>query len=429
MRKRAYYVVFTTLCTLFFGWMIIDLMAPSSTALGATTIIVTTTADEYNLDNGLCSLREAVVAANTNTAFGGCPAGSGMDTIYIPAGVYTLTIAGADEDEAATGDLDLREDVVISGEGVGTTIIQGNNLDRVFHIIPFITLPPTTVDVRMDNLTIAGGYAINVGAGGGGVLLEGQYNSLDIRECEIRDNQTPSAVGGGLDNRLGNLVVTNCSIVDNLAERGGGIYTDGTTEINQSLIYGNHGNVDGGGLDNGGSGETTLVNVTIAGNTSDTGSGLFNDSTLHIVNSTIVENTGIGDGVSSNGIIYFKNTIVALNGENGVVNCGGNGSFNSNGHNLENADTCNFTSPGDQPNTDPLFEMGGLKDHGGGTLTYALQSQSPAIDSGDNTDCATVDQRGFHRPVDGDDDGTPTCDIGAFEFFITYTVFMPVIIR
>ncbi len=429
MTKRPYHVVFPTLCTLFWGWVVVYLVEPSSAAPEAVTIEVTTTVDEYNLDNGLCSLREAVVAANTNAPFGGCPAGSGTDVIYIPAGVYTLTIAGAGENEAATGDLDLREDVVISGEGVGVTIIQGNNLDRVFHIVPVITLPPTTVDVQMDNLTIAGGYTQNIGAGGGGILLEGSSNSLNIRECEIRNNRTPSGVGGGLDNWLGTMVVTNCSIVGNLAEKGGGVYTDGMTEIYQTLIYGNVGDVDGGGLDNGGSGEATLVNVTIAGNTSNTGSGLFNDSVLNIVNSTIVENSGTGDGVSSNGVIYFTNTIVALNGENGVVNCGGNGTFNSNGYNLENADSCNFAGAGDQPNTDPLFDSEGLKDNGGPTQTYALQPQSPAVDAGDNTACPPVDQRGFHRPADGDEDGTLTCDIGAYEVSIMYTVFLPVVFR
>jgi len=51
----------------------------------ASTINVTTTLDEYR-SGSLCSLREAVQAANTNLAFGGCPAGSGpFDTINLLA--------------------------------------------------------------------------------------------------------------------------------------------------------------------------------------------------------------------------------------------------------------------------------------------------------------------------------------------------------
>ena len=75
----------------------------------AATIAVTTTVDELNTD-GDCSLREAVRAANTNLAVDACAAGQNAqtDTITVPAGTYTLTVAGNDND-AAGGDLDLRD--------------------------------------------------------------------------------------------------------------------------------------------------------------------------------------------------------------------------------------------------------------------------------------------------------------------------------
>ena len=39
---------------------------------------------------------EAITAANTNAAFGGCAAGSpGADTINLPAGTYTLALANS----------------------------------------------------------------------------------------------------------------------------------------------------------------------------------------------------------------------------------------------------------------------------------------------------------------------------------------------
>jgi hypothetical protein len=41
---------------------------------------------------GACTLVDAITAANTDTATGGCPAGSGADTILLPAGsTQTLT--------------------------------------------------------------------------------------------------------------------------------------------------------------------------------------------------------------------------------------------------------------------------------------------------------------------------------------------------
>src|SRR5687768_6181835 len=67
----------------------------------ATTIPVTTTVDELNAD-GDCSLREAVRAANTNLAVDDCDAGQNdqTDTITLPAGTYTLTLVGNDNDAA-----------------------------------------------------------------------------------------------------------------------------------------------------------------------------------------------------------------------------------------------------------------------------------------------------------------------------------------
>ena len=65
-----------------------------------------------------CSLREAITAAN---------AAAGADSITVLAGTYTLTIAnagGVNEDNNATGDLDINGDLIINGAAAGTTIIQ-----------------------------------------------------------------------------------------------------------------------------------------------------------------------------------------------------------------------------------------------------------------------------------------------------------------
>src|SRR4051794_8452232 len=83
-----------------------SLLAPQVYAAG---IGVNTTVDEFGTGAN-CSLREAIQAANTDAAFGGCSAGSGTDTINVPAGTYTLTIpngGSTNEDANATGDLDV----------------------------------------------------------------------------------------------------------------------------------------------------------------------------------------------------------------------------------------------------------------------------------------------------------------------------------
>src|SRR5262245_13636387 len=69
---------------------------------------VTTTAD--SLAPG--TLRSSIIAANATP---------GADIIRVPAGSYALTLTGAGEDAAASGDLDITEAVTIRGTGAGPT--------------------------------------------------------------------------------------------------------------------------------------------------------------------------------------------------------------------------------------------------------------------------------------------------------------------
>ncbi|HSD85741.1 MAG TPA: CSLREA domain-containing protein, partial [Anaerolineae bacterium] len=88
----------------------------------AATISVNTTTDELNSD-GDCSLREAIRAANLDQTVDACPAGNGADTINLPDGNYSLSIAGTAENAALTGDLDITEDLTLDGAGRANTTI------------------------------------------------------------------------------------------------------------------------------------------------------------------------------------------------------------------------------------------------------------------------------------------------------------------
>jgi hypothetical protein len=97
-----------------------------------------------------------------------------------------------------------------------------------------------------------------------------------------------------------------------------------------------------------------------------------------------------------------RNTLVAnhLRG-----NCAG--TITSQGHNLDDDNTCGFFATGDLSNLlDAL--VGPLDEHGGSTRTHALLMGSLAIDGGDPVTCLPTDQRGFGR--------AGTCDIGSYEF-------------
>ena len=97
---------------------------------------------------GHVSLRSAIMAADAR---------GGSNKIIVPAGTFTLTIAGAGEDNDATGDLDISGNVSIQGRGEGQTIIDGNNLDRVIQVLGGV--------VSITGVTIQHGRAVGEGGG------------------------------------------------------------------------------------------------------------------------------------------------------------------------------------------------------------------------------------------------------------------------
>ena len=110
---------------------------PDSAA--AVTFTVTRTDDQLDsspgdglcsaLNGGGCSLRAAVQEAN---------ALSGADGIYLPPGTYSLSLAGAGEDLAASGDLDIMSAIAILGTGWAVTSIEMQSFgDRIFDIQGF----------------------------------------------------------------------------------------------------------------------------------------------------------------------------------------------------------------------------------------------------------------------------------------------------
>lgn len=320
---------------------------------------------------GGCTLRAAIQEAN---------ALAGTDTIILPAGTYTLTIPGPPDILAATGDLDITADLTITGAGASSTIIDGNAIDRVVEI-----RPGATVDIA--GVTIQNGDAN--GHGGGSILVFGSM-----------------------------LTLVDSTITGSTASSGGGVYNtnSSTLTIIGSTISGNTAastGLGGGGILNGAGNTLTLVNSTVSGNNAtNDGGGIWNFGSATLTNVTVSDNGAgnAGGGVFNGSFATLKNTIVANSTSGG--NC--SGTITSGGHNLDSEDTCGFSSSGDLTNTDPL--LGFLADNGGPTQTHALLPSSPAIDAGDNTDCPATDQRGFTRPADGNDDGTATCDIGAYEF-------------
>jgi hypothetical protein len=300
--------------------------------------------------------------------------------------------------------------------------------------------------LKISNVTIEGNYADDRGGG----VDNNATGTVDIDNSTISGNITLQTGGGISNGGAGTVTVDDSMISFNAAgmngtSEGGGVHnaSSGSVEISNSTVKGNSAPGGGGGILNAAAGAVAVSSSLIAYNaTAASGSGLRNDSsgTMTVINSTISNNvhtttggsvTNVGTGETSlsgctvtandgengpaglyqtTGTLSITNTIVAQFGL--AADCGG--TITTNGGNLDSDGSCIAASSNDFPNENPRLYP--LADNGGKTLTHALHPTSPALDAGLNGNCQATDQRGFARPVDGDDDGTAACDIGAFEY-------------
>jgi hypothetical protein len=331
--------------------------------LRAGTLTVTNTND-----SGPGSLRQALVDANDG------------DTIdFAVTGTIGLT----------TGELSVDKSITISGPGADNLAVNGNGTSRVFHVAP-------DRNVTISYLTITnGGSFPNNGSG-----IYNERAGLTVSSCTVSNNS--AGLGGGIFNDgssgYASLQVVNSTISDNSALLGAGICnvaadSSATVVIRNSSLSGNAAGIGiGGGVSNQGANASMQIsNSTFSGNSA------FAGGTIH--------NTG-------NAIIDLSHNILKAGKTGGnIVNQSGS-TVTSHGYNLSSDDAGGYlTSPGDQINTDPL--LGPLQDNGGPTFTHELFPGSPAIDAGDPsfTPPPFYDQRGpnFYRVRNG------RIDIGSFE--------------
>ena len=252
-----------------------------TTSAAASTITVNSTVDVANNADGLCTLREAITAANTDTASGAvageCAAGSsdGSDTIVLTSlsGSITLTSPLSSISSSAT----------IVGPGKNTLTIQRNPTTFPIFNISF------SGNATISGLSLVGGDPMSSTAG------IDNSGTASVSDCAV------SGFGAGFLNGQGTLTVSNCEVSGN--QSGGGIQNfSGVVNVIDTVISGNSGSA--AGIDN-----------------------LF--GTLNVTNSTITGNTGTRALVNgASGIANITNTTISNNSERGVLN---NGTFTMNG--------------------------------------------------------------------------------------------------
>lgn len=391
------------------------------------------------------SLRAAVMASN---------AAGGSNSIGLYVGHFVLAIPPSGADDASTGDLNITDNVVISGGGPNATVIDANGLDRAFDVANGASL--TLAHLRVANGTTTS----NSGGGEGGGAIEANASGAVMADNVVFSGNTASAGNGGaIDSQGGAIAIMSSTISGNTATNGSGgaIHADSPAALSiaGSTISSNTTTGAGGGgaiaLATGAA-DTTITNTTVADNaTAGSGGGLYANigtGNLTITNATIVDDTSSAGGGGNiralgggTGAIRIQNSIVG-GGVGGASpsNCNltsnqtdvGSNLFFDTTYNPGSNDNC-FSAPtaasdilagsaalagGPGIDHDAAGKMR-LAANGGPTLTAALLASSPALDHADAAACSSpapggpggADQRGSPRFPDA----ITTCDIGAYE--------------
>jgi hypothetical protein len=156
-----------------------------------------------------CTLRAAIMETN---------ALPGADTIIRPAGRYELRFPGANEDLGWKGDLDITDDLTITGAGEAVTIIDGNHIDRVFDV-------HSPAHVMFSGLTITNGepaavidHAMDVRGDGGGLLNNGMISLTNV--TFVRNRAGRGGGWAGAFKNLGTAMLTHVTFLQNRAGNG-----------------------------------------------------------------------------------------------------------------------------------------------------------------------------------------------------------------
>ena len=372
-----------------------------------------------------CNIADAITAANSDTATGDCPAGSGDDTITLSA---DITLSATLPNITST----------ISIEGADH-FISGNNSYRIFHVEGAGSLTVNQLRLKNGLGNASGGAIYNIGTV---VVTNSQFDSnsannwggaiadlggtTTITSSSFTNNSSRYMAGALYAGNLGRITVSSSTLSNNSADNfGGAIAVSGAYVTINSSKLNNNSSPKGGAIWNS---ALSYINNSEFSNNSSTGQGgaiYANGNTLTVTNSTITGNSAVGNGggvfvqavsgrvtlkhvtVANNsaasgggvhkdvsGTLNLQNTIIA--GSTGA-DCVGD--LDQNINSLIQDDTCSPALSGD-----PL--LGELT---GSPAYYPLLAGSPAINAADADHCLSTDQVGATRPQ-GD-----ACDIGAYE--------------
>jgi Ca2+-binding RTX toxin-like protein len=254
--------------------------------------------------DGNSTLRAAIMEANAQP---------GADSIVLLPGTYRLTIAGQDENDTRSGDLDVTEALTIIGAGDGSTIIDAAGLDRAFHVIAGASL------------NLMGVTVINGDADLGGAILN--QGVLNIENSTITNSS--ARLGGGIYNDItegeldgailaGDPTIAVSDVTEFPRQAGFTIIVD-AEEMRVDSISGStftvtrgvNGTIANAHLDNAtvtyvGTATVTLLNANVVNNEALlNGGGIYNNDQLVVTTSSVSSNMA---GVRGGGV-YNTETV------------------------------------------------------------------------------------------------------------------------
>ncbi|MFZ5699106.1 MAG: Calx-beta domain-containing protein [Pseudomonadota bacterium] len=284
------------------------LFALACTELRAATIFVTSATDSFSTADG-CSIREALINANTDSKSGSveCARGSGADLIVLPPQTINMQGSAAEEDDPRVGDLDVTSDITFIGGGAQFSLLEADYGGRIFDV-----QAGGTLTVR--GLTLQRGMA----AQEGGAIRANLGSTLNINDVVIGSAiVSASAVGGrGGAIYIGPGVAANLSRMQiayntalGLNGEGGGIYCDGCQlAVTATTFNDNEASASGGALYAAPGSSVALSFVTFGYNGAAVGAGmhLLGDATLRGV--LAADN---GSGLSGDDLLCTEGTFSA----------------------------------------------------------------------------------------------------------------------
>lgn len=320
---------------------------------------------------GICALPDQIMAANTDSAIGNCPAGNGPDTIHLVRD-YTLNAKLPP----------ITSVITIEGNGHA---ISGDNLFGIFEV------DGGTLTISNTTLTES-----NASIGGALVLKNGGFASVE--DVVFSNNQAYFGAAIATTSENDRLWVSRSSFAGNRAETSGGaiMMDGGVIAVSSSALFDNRAEATGGAIA-ALRGQASVFNSTLSGNAASQGGGIYvNGAAVTLTHLTMMNNEArriAGAGLYAEaGAVRLYNSIVAGSGRGD--DCSGDithgrGNFSQDG-------TCAEEAGGDPA----LAVLVGAPAH------HPLLDSSPAHRAADPAFCPPADQLGNPRTH---------CDAGAIE--------------